>query len=307
MYDADVVMIDIKKGVASAMARKTGNQKNKKDNSFKAGIIAYGATLLGYASIFPFHRLSHWVIGIGLSLAVGTLVKIMASPMKGLDKAKNSSAAKAIDTDNIQDEYARTIVEKGIENMNQLRLARDAVNEYVFTRRINQLSVNFRKLLEQVQADPDKASRLRKLNTYYMPTCVKLLNAYREAKAQGTTYQQISATREDILNMLDRLLEATQALYDDMIQDNLTDMDIEIDVFEQMLRNDGMIVNPLTEDLKTSAAAAARQEQSAPTQSAPVETATATAQQLQHGAPVLEIPESETFDSFYSSSRSAKQ
>ncbi len=262
-------------------------KKEKKSGGFKAGVIAFGVTLLGYAAIFPFRRPIHFLLGGAVALAAGFLVKTMATPMKGLDKAKNS--VRSVSAEDIPDEYARGIVQAGIENMNRLRLARDAVNEYVFTRRINALSVNFRKLLEAVEKDNGKASRLRKLNTYYLPTCIKLLNAYRDAKAQGASYMQISSTREDILSTLDKLLEATQSLYDSMMQDDLTDMDVEIDVLEQMLKNDGMIENELTGGMKQSAHAAAAA--AADTAPATVETATATARQLQHGAPILKMPD----------------
>lgn len=281
------------------MAKATPGKK--KDNSRKAGMIAFGATLLGIAGIFGFHSLSGLLIGAGVSLIVGSVVKIMATPLKGLETS-GGKAVQSMATEDIQDEYARKIVSDGIANMNQLRLARDAVNEYVFTRRINDLSVNFRKLLEQVQKDPMKASRIRKLNTYYLPTAVKMLNRYRDAKVQGMSYQQISSTRNEILEMLDQLLEATQNCYDGMVQDQLADMDIELDVFEQMLKNDGMIDNDLTDDLKQSAQAAARDACDKPvaqprSQSAP----TAAAQQLRQGAPVLNVPDTEEFDSFYAS------
>ncbi len=277
---------------------KQSNQNGKKDNSTKAGIIAFGVTLLGYAALLPFHTPIQWLIGAGVALVVGKVVKTMATPMKGLDKAKNSTATHVVTPEEIPDEYARGIVQSGIENLNQLRLARDAVNEYVFTRRINALSTNFRKLLERVQQDPDKAPRLRKLNTYYLPTCIKLLTSYREAKAQGTSYMQISATREDILASLDKLLEATQSLYDGMVKDDITDMDIEIDVLERMLKSDGMVKDELVEDMKQSAQAAARQmaETEDAAQAATVEAATATAQQLQHGAPILQVPGMPTYD-----------
>lgn len=286
------------------MAKATPGKK--KDNSRKAGMIAFGATLLGIAGIFGFHSLSSLLIGAGVSLIAGAVVKIMATPMKGLETS-GGKAVQRIEAEDIQDEYARKIVSDGIANMNQLRLARDAVNEYVFTRRINDLSVNFRKLLEQVQKDPMKASRIRKMNTYYLPTAVKMLNQYRGAKAQGMSYQQISSTRDEILEMLDQLLEATQRCYDGMVQDQLADMDVELDVFEQMLRNDGMIDNDLTDSLRQSAQAAARQPYDKPSaQPRPQSAPTAAAQQLRQGAPVLKVPETEEFDSFYANRNEQK-
>ena len=64
----------------------------KKDNSKKAGLIAFGVTLLLYAVIFSFHKPLDFVIGGGLSALAGWVVKTMATPMKGLDKNAKSKA-----------------------------------------------------------------------------------------------------------------------------------------------------------------------------------------------------------------------
>ena len=95
------------------MAKKTApRKKNRKDNSLKAGIIAFGATLLAYASLFKFHRLSDFLLGGGIALLVSSIVKAMATPMKGLDKT--ADAAPTLDTESVVDDYARELVESGI-------------------------------------------------------------------------------------------------------------------------------------------------------------------------------------------------
>ena len=263
------------------MAKKT----KKKNNSKKAGLIAFGATLLAYALIFPFHKIGHFITGGLLAAAAGWVVKTMATPMKGLDKNAKSKAA--LDVTIIEDEYARGVVEKGVEMLDRFKTERDAVNEYVFTRRINEIRENLDKVLRQIIDDPDKAHRIRKMNSYYLPTALKLLEGYRSAKQQGASYMTVAQTREDVLSTLDQLSEALADVLDKMIQDDLEDMDIEIDVFERMLKSDGFAEDDVTESLRQSAHAAAKEIPMA----APM---TATAQQLQKGAPVLNMPGSES-------------
>lgn len=229
----------------------------KKDNSKKAGLIAFGVTLLLYAVIFSFHKPLDFVIGGGLSALAGWVVKTMATPMKGLDKNAKSKAA--LDVTIIEDEYARGVVEKGVEMLDTFKVERDAINEYVFTRRINEIRESLDKVLRYIIDDPDKAHRLRKMNSYYLPTALKLLQGYRSAKQQGASFMSVSATREDVLSTLDQLNEALKKVLDAMLKDDLEDMDIEIDVFERMLKSDGLAEDEVTENLRQSAHNAARE------------------------------------------------
>lgn len=278
------------------MAKKTNR---KKDNSKKAGLLAFGGTLLVYALLFPFRKPLHFLIGGGLAALAGWVAKTMATPMKGLDK--NAKTKEALNVTVIEDEYARGVIEKGVEMLDRFKAEKEAVNEYVFSRRIDQIRANLDKVLRQIIDDPDKAHRIRKINSYYLPTALKLLEGYRTAKQQGTSYMTVSQTREDILSTLDQLNDALVNVQEMMIQDDLEDMDIEIDVFEQMLKADGLAEDEVTDALRQSAHAAAKEipmskapdmKAAAPVMNAP--NTTASARQLQQGTPVLRVPQAPT-------------
>ena len=273
------------------MAKKT-NQK--KDNSKKAGLLAFGGTLLVYALIFPFRKPLHFLLGGGLAALAGWVAKTMATPMQGLDK--NAKSRTAMNVTVIEDEYARGVVEKGVEMLDRFKEEKAAINEYVFSRRIDLIRENLDKVLRQIIDDPDKAHRIRKMNSYYLPTALKLLAGYREAKQQGASYMTVSQTREDVLSTLDQLGDALADVLDKMLKDDLEDMDIEIDVFERMLKSDGFAEDEVTESLRQSAHQAARD--------IPM---TATARQMQQGAPVLRMAESpaapEASDTFKSDTK----
>ena len=183
------------------MAKHT--TKKKKDNSKKAGLIAFGATLIAYALLFPFHKLGHFLLGGGVAALAGWIVKTMATPMKGLEK--NAKAKTALEEILIEDEYARGMVETGVQLLDALKAERTAINEQVFTRRIDEIRTVLDKVLRYVIDDPDKAHRLRRMNSYYLPTALKLLQSYRSAKQQGASYMSIAQTRQDVLATLDKL------------------------------------------------------------------------------------------------------
>lgn len=247
-----------------------------------AGLVGFGATLLLYALIFSLHKPSDFLLGGGLSLLAGWIVKTMATPLQGLDK--NAKSKEALNVTIIEDEQVRTMVEKGVEMLDAFKRQRDAVNESVFTRRIDELRKNLDKVLRNVIEQPEEARHLRKMNSYYLPTALKMLEGYRSAKAQGTSYMVISETRQNVLGMLDKLNEALTATLDTMLKNDLEDMEIEIDVFDQMLKADGLAEDGVTAPLRQSAHAAAKDM---PITGQPL---SASARQLQQGAPVLNVP-----------------
>ena len=274
------------------MAKKTNKPK---DNSKVAGLTAFGAVLILYALIFPFHKPLHFILGGGLAALAGWVVKTMATPMKGLDKSGKSKEAMNVTI--IEDEYARGVVEKGVEMLDRFKAEKAAINEYVFSRRIDSIRESLDKVLRQIIDDPDKAHRIRKMNSYYLPTALKLLEGYRDAKQQGASYMTVSQTREDVLSTLDQLGDALNQVLDAMLKDDLEDMDVEIDVFERMLKSDGLVADEITDALRQSAQAAAREipmskapevKPTSPVMNTPV---TATARQMQQGAPMLRVPE----------------
>ena len=99
---------------------------------------------------------------------------------------------------------------------------------------------------------------------------------------------------------------ALAALLDKMLENDLEDMDIEIDVFERMLKSDGLNADELTDTLRQSAQAAARE---IPMSGAPAYTTatTASARQMQQGTPVLDVPDMPTAPDLTDASRRHSQ
>ena len=291
------------------MARKTTRKTN---NSTLAGLIGFGVTLLLYSVIFSLHKPSDFLLGGGLSLLAGWIVKTMATPLKGLDK--NSKSKEQLNVTVIEDEYARTMVEQGVEMLDAFKAIRGRISESVFTRRIDELRQNLDKVLRNVIEQPEEARYLRKLNSYYLPTTLKLLESYQSTKSQGASYLTVSQTRQNVLDMLDKLNEALVHTLDTMLKNDLESMDIEIDVFDQMLKADGFTEDDAAAQMRSSAHAAAREipmsqapavKAAPPAQSAPASPtlqmpATASARQLQQGAPILNVPDAPAAPDFAS-------
>lgn len=233
---------------------KMPSERKKKDHSRRNGTLAGLLTIFAYANIFGLTGLGSF-IGCGLlALLIGSVVRVATAPMKGIEAPKSSAG---IRTEDVEDEYAKNMIATGLEHLEQLGRERNAINETIFTRRINDFITVFRDMLNIVVKDYSKASSLRKMNTYYIPTIIKLLQSYREAKQQGTSYMEISPVREKLLKTLDELVHAGRNIKKSMIRTKLDRLNDTREVLEDMLRADGYIEDEETADLRESAAAAA--------------------------------------------------
>lgn len=236
------------------MAKKPPERK-KKDHSRRNGTLAGLITIFAYANIFGLTGFTSFVVCGLLALLIGSVVRVATAPMKGIEAPKSSNA---IRTDDVEDEYAKNMIATGLEHLEQLGRERNAINETIFTRRINEFIAVFRDTLNIVVKDYSKASSLRKMNTYYIPTIIKLLQSYREAKSQGTSYTEISPAREKLLKTLDELVQAGRNIKKSMIRTKLDRLNDTREVLEDMLRADGYIEDEETTELRESAEAAVR-------------------------------------------------
>ena len=66
-----------------------------------------------------------------------------------------------------------------------MRRLNDAIEDEIISRRIDQLEDTTGKIIDQVVAHPEKLSQIRTFMNYYLPTTLKILNAYDRMGAAG--------------------------------------------------------------------------------------------------------------------------
>ena len=76
--------------------------------------------------------------------------------------------------------------------------------------------------------------------SYYLPTTVKLLSAYKELDKQTVDGDNIRNTKKEIEDALDTINDAFEKLLDSMFQDMAWDVSSDISVMQTMLAQDGL-------------------------------------------------------------------
>lgn len=97
------------------------------------------------------------------------------------------------------------------------------------------------KIFAYVEAHPEKVSDIRKFMSYYLPTTLKLLEAYRELDRKKIDTAEAISTKTEIRRALDNIILAFENLYADLMKEDLLDLSADISVLETMLTREGLM------------------------------------------------------------------
>ena len=121
-----------------------------------------------------------------------------------------------------------------------MRRLNDAIEDEIISRRIDQLEDTTGKIIDQVVAHPEKLSQIRTFMNYYLPTTLKILNAYDRMGDQGIEGTNLSKSMQSIEDMLDTAIEAFKKQLDSLFANQALDIETDISVMNQMLAREGL-------------------------------------------------------------------
>ena len=96
------------------------------------------------------------------------------------------------------------------------------------------------KIIEDAVNDPNDVPQIKKFLDYYLPTTIKLLNAYDRMGAQGIEGNNISGTMQSIEEMLDTAVNAYKKLLDSLFANQALDVETDIEVMNTLLKREGL-------------------------------------------------------------------
>ena len=159
-------------------------------------------------------------------------------------KAEEQAAQKKM-----QEEYDRLspevqkIVQAGDEYVRKIKAANDAIPGEVISAKISRMELLVDRIFDRVEQNPDSVNDMRRMMDYYLPTTMKLLEAYEELDAQPVQGANIISSKKEIEDTIDTLNIAFEKLLDSLFQDTAWDVSSDISVLHTMLAQEG-----LTED-----------------------------------------------------------
>jgi len=125
--------------------------------------------------------------------------------------------------------------------LQELRTLNERIEDEAMSQRIYRIEAVARATFLAVKQKPEKLSQIRRFMDYYLPTTIKLLDAYAGFEDQGVKGENIRSSKENIERMTETLSVAFEKQFDSLFLTETMDINAEIRTMDSLLRQDGYI------------------------------------------------------------------
>lgn len=124
--------------------------------------------------------------------------------------------------------------------LSEMKRLNDSIEDPTISAQIERLETTTQKIIGVVVEKPEKLSQISRFLNYYLPTTLKLLNAYDRMDAAGVSGINIDGTKGKIEDMMETICKAFDKQLDALFGDEALDISADITVLEQMLQQEGL-------------------------------------------------------------------
>ncbi len=229
-----------------------------------ATIYIFALVWLLCSLVMPLYRITGLIMTILVSLGIGVFFgSIISSTRKNKDEkyeksaprpqAKPEAAQPAAPAKKSYGPEVDSIISDGKLAMKEMGRLYQSIKDPTVRRKINELMRISDKIVQDAIEDPADVPQIRKFLDYYLPTTIKLLNAYDRMVDQGIEGENLSKSISSIEDMLDTSIEAFKKQLDSLFENQALDIETDISVMNQMLAREGLTGdNELDEIIKAA-------------------------------------------------------
>ncbi len=146
-------------------------------------------------------------------------------------------------------------LERGKAFIAAIREGNGAIAGAEASRALSQMEHLLRAILDTATENPEVIGDLDQLMDYYLPTAVKLIDAYRDLEGQPVQTDSTRASKREIEGALSSLNTAFEKLLDSLFHDKAIDVLADISVLHTVLAQDGLTKSPFEKAEDASSAA----------------------------------------------------
>ena len=206
--------------------------------------------------LHPISSIGHLILVSLLSVVGYSIVRVIAGSKSkpdasGQDAKADAEAnakkgqeadAKAKPEEQAKPKYApevQAIVDEGAKAHEELQRLYFTIPDLQVKRKVREIMEISDKIVADAIDDPSDVPQIKKFLDYYLPTTIKLLNAYERMGAQGIEGENITGTMRSINEMLDTAIEAYKKLLDNLFANQAMDIETDISVMNTLLQREG--------------------------------------------------------------------
>ena len=132
------------------------------------------------------------------------------------------------------------IIEEGNRALSEMGRLYMSIKDPDVRRKINEIMRITDKITQDAISDPSDIPQIKKFMNYYLPTTIKLLNAYDRMSSQGVRGENLDKSMNSINEMLDAAIVAYQKRLDSLFENQALDIETDIEVMNTMLAREGL-------------------------------------------------------------------
>jgi 5-bromo-4-chloroindolyl phosphate hydrolysis protein len=156
------------------------------------------------------------------------------------EKAEAEAEQRRLEAQNPVYKELRLVIEEGEDTIRQIREANDAIPEESVSQKLTRLETVIRKIFDFIRTNPGQIMETRRFMGYYLPTTLKLVNAYKDLDAQPVQGPNIVKAKKEIEETLDTISGAFEKLLDSFYQDTAMDISSDISAMKTMFAQEGL-------------------------------------------------------------------
>lgn len=142
------------------------------------------------------------------------------------------------------------MIAEGMECIRKLRDMNDAIEGEVISAKLYRLENLLKEIFDKVREYPDQMSQMHRLMDYYLPTTLKLVEAYKEFDQVSVPGQDILSAKAQIEKTLDTINAAFTELLNNLFRNRVYDVTTDAQVLETMLAQEGLTKESISKELE---------------------------------------------------------
>ena len=204
----------------------------------KSAIPLYAAavTWLLYALLFPLYRLPHFLLAAAAAAVVGVVARLFCrDTVEEVSEEPETTGNEELDK----------MIADGKKAITEMKRLDDNIADPAISAQIVRLQQLAGKIFAQVEQNPEKLPQIRKFMNYYLPTTLKILNAYDRMGEQGVFGENITSTMQTVEGMMSTIITAFEKQLDSLFGSEAMDISTDMVVLENMMAREGLTDDPL--------------------------------------------------------------
>ena len=206
---------------------------------------AVGVLWLLAGAMIPLYSLPHYVVLLAVSAAVFFAVRRIAASADPIGEEKQEKKEPVVTTPTTGDPELDKMIKDGNLAISEMKRLDDNIDDGGVSADIVRLEEISRKIFDEVRRDPKKLPQIRRFMDYYLPTTLKLLNAYDRMSAVGVAGENIDTTLDRVDAMMKTVVAAFEKQLDSLYGAEAMDISADITVLETMMAREGLTGQPM--------------------------------------------------------------